>query len=106
MFTEANRLRTFYNDRDEVVDSLANRFVDEYHVVCDRPSHDGAGSTKTELVPLQDRTQLLDSLLLEDSADAAEQSIKASYARGRVQSGWHDIHFLRKHARSHRKTVD
>lgn len=26
----------------------------------------------TELVPLQDRTQLLDSLLLEDSADAAE----------------------------------
>ena len=41
----------------------------------------------TELVPLQDRTQLLDSLLLEDSADAAEQSIKASYARGRVQSG-------------------
>jgi len=41
----------------------------------------------TELVPLQDRTQLLDSLLLEDSADAAEQSIKTSYARGRVQSG-------------------
>ena len=41
----------------------------------------------TELVPLQDRTQLLDSLLLEDSAAAAEQSIKASYARGRVQSG-------------------
>lgn len=73
MFTEANRLRTFYNDRDEVVDSLANRFVDEYHVVCDRPSHDGAGSTKTELVPLQDRTQLL-----EDSADAAESKYQGT----------------------------